>query len=367
MRGKASERLVSVQILRGIAALLVLAIHVNDVVHDYIETPGHRSQIANFAQWHQFGAIGVDIFFVISGFVMALTMARYRDRPGAFIVQRYLRIAPLAYFIAASWMLVLVVIGQPFSAASILSVITLVPVLPTYTRPVLDAMWTLSFEFVLYFIVCAVLAVRLGPRTLLGVLMVLASIGLFIEPSIALLRWFTHPILYEFALGVAAFLIFKSRMVPRGVTIVTAAAGGGLLIGQALFGPGIPADPALLIGGRTAIPRVIQWAIPVFLVFNLLVLWRPGTNGLTRIAQRIGDASYSIYLTHLPLLILWAPALHIQPDLAWLLLVAVCIQVGVVTHHYIEKPLLRRFAGRETRPQRDADEFPDPQPLGEEV
>ena len=98
------------------------------------------------------GAIGVDLFFVISGFVMALTAARFTGAHGAgtFLALRFVRIAPL-YYLACLAMLVLVFNpGAQLGRETLLNSITFIPVFDDgrYSWPVHYLGWTLAFEFV---------------------------------------------------------------------------------------------------------------------------------------------------------------------------------------------------------------------------
>src|SRR2546423_8357122 len=136
MPGDQPNRLVSVQILRGVAALLVVWLHLN-VALSGVRSEAGPSAIGAFAQTYPFGGIGVDIFFLISGFVMAFTMQQYDGKPLRFIRQRFLRVAPLAYLTAATWIGILLAMGKPVAFDGILSCITFVPVLPQYTEPTL--------------------------------------------------------------------------------------------------------------------------------------------------------------------------------------------------------------------------------------
>ncbi|MEA2964715.1 MAG: exopolysaccharide production protein ExoZ [Alphaproteobacteria bacterium] len=89
-----SSSLVSIQALRAIAALLVFWGHAINAVHQKIE--------ADFP--HLYGPFGVDLFFVISGFVMVYSSERLFGQPGApitFFVRRLARIVPL-YWLATA-------------------------------------------------------------------------------------------------------------------------------------------------------------------------------------------------------------------------------------------------------------------------
>ena len=344
-------KLDSVQILRGVGALLVIGIHLNNWLEARKAVIG-PSHIAYFANWHQFGAVGVDIFFVISGFVAGLTMNRYDGRTGTFLRQRFLRIAPLAYIFSALWILRLHLLGQPIPLAGVWSTIVLAPILPTYHIPTLDVLWTLSFEFTLYLLTCLVLLLKRGPVTLFGLLSVLATIGIFVRFDFAPLRFATHPMLYEFALGILAFLLFRDRRLPRWALWASFVLGAGALVLQALLGSGIPANPALAISGESALQRVVQYALPSFLLLNFLLTWDAGQGWLSRLATLIGNASYSIYLVHLFVISMTIRYIHLPPDGRWIVLFALATVSGIVVYLWVERPLAKLTAwGEKTKPE----------------
>ncbi|HJQ15521.1 MAG TPA: acyltransferase [Allosphingosinicella sp.] len=335
-----SSKLDSIQLLRGAGALLVVGLHINNWLYAQQARIG-ISHIAYFANWHQFGAVGVDIFFVISGFVIALTMTRYQGRTGTFLRQRVLRIAPLAYLFSAFWILRLHLLHQPVALAGIWSTIVLAPILPRYHLPTLDVLWTLSFEFTLYLLTAAVLLARRGPATLLAVLSLLGTIGLFHSFGYPLLRWATHPLLYEFALGVLAYLLWQGGKLPRWTIVASGTIGAGALIGQALLGSGVAANPALAISGETALQRVVQYAFPSFLLLNFLLTWQPGRNWAVRLGAWIGNASYSIYLVHLFVVAMTIRHLHMPPDARWILLFVLATIAGLAVYQFVERPLVK--------------------------
>jgi exopolysaccharide production protein ExoZ len=344
IRQAPSGKLESVQILRGTGALLVIGIHINNWLHarEAVIGPSH---IAYFANWHQFGAVGVDIFFVISGFVTALTMNRYLGRTGFFLRQRFLRIAPLAYIFSALWVLRLHVIGQPFPIEGVWSTIILAPILPTYHIPTLDVLWTLSFEFTLYLLTCALLLLKRGPVTLIVMLAILGTIGIFVRFDLAPLRFATHPMLYEFALGALAFVLWRDNRLPRWALWASFLAGTAALVLQALLGSGIPANPALAISGDSTLQRVTQYAFPSFLILNFLLIWKPRQNWLARLATLIGNASYSIYLTHLFVISMTIRYLPFPPDGRWIALFVMATVVGIIVYLCLERPLAKLSSG----------------------
>ena len=102
MTAQAQERspatFLTIQALRAVAALLVVLLHA-------LETWGERvDPAAPGVNWEN-GASGVDIFFIISGFVMVISSQRLVDRPGAwrtFLQHRVIRIVPLYWLLTTA-------------------------------------------------------------------------------------------------------------------------------------------------------------------------------------------------------------------------------------------------------------------------
>src|SRR5262245_20527151 len=83
------SRIVSIQYLRAAAALMVVFFHAEGMAAEYF----------NIGCLPSFGAVGVDIFFIISGFIMWVTTAPERTTASSFIVNRIVRIVPLYWLV----------------------------------------------------------------------------------------------------------------------------------------------------------------------------------------------------------------------------------------------------------------------------
>lgn len=252
-------KLRSIQVLRGIAAMAVVAHHAFDS-----GTP--------------IGAAGVDLFFVISGFIMATCTGGRRS--GEFLADRAWRIYPLWLIAVTPWLLM--------TSPTVLVVIRSLTLWPVYGHqfidPALGVGWTLSFELLFYLGFALALATRPAvPLLVFGVFFIL---GLRTNQ---LLFWYLgSPLTFEFLLGVAI-----SRL-PRRESLGIATIALGLIwfalspstfYNQA-FGPG-------------ALFRVLAWGIPVaMLVYGTWSLERRLGGRTIDVPVLIGGASYSIYLFH---------------------------------------------------------------------
>jgi peptidoglycan/LPS O-acetylase OafA/YrhL len=140
--------------------------------------------------WARLGAAGVDLFFVISGFIMA-TIAK--PSAGRFLFDRFWRIFPLWLVAVTPWLIALRP-GPSIIAASL----TLWPVYHQFTMPALDVGWTLSFELLFYVAMALGMRTRAAvPLTLFGV--ALAAGALTHAP---IFDYVGNPMIFEFLFGV---------------------------------------------------------------------------------------------------------------------------------------------------------------------
>ena len=310
--------LLSIQYLRGLAALTVVLHHVGWVA---------------FPQ----GAAGVDVFFVISGFIMVHVAGRARS-PAAFLWARALRVLPLYWLLtalAAAW--------RPGDGTGrVLASLLLWPTLRADGEwaPILVQGWTLTYEAFFYAAFALALLVPAHRRLLaltggLGMCVLVANPPLFVTPG------FSPVMLVEFLGGAWLAQAWRAqRVLPPRV------AWGALVSGVALI--------AMQPGGTVLPWRVMAWGGPSVLVLAG-ALGIEAASRLPRLPalRLLGDASYALYLTHV--MVMWAakPLLAQFPlPVALPALVAACIGVGIAVHLWVEVPMMALLRGwaRRVRP-----------------
>lgn len=296
-----APRLASIQALRGLAAALVAFCHAPFAL------PGTASGLAAKAWLAPIVAplvVGVDLFFVISGVVMAAAIDG--DRPPApkhFLLKRALRIYPLyALTLAAILPSVLAGTGlgaRPVDVGTLLLNLSLLP----QSDLILTQGWTLTHELLFYGIVAVSLALGLRRRLpvlvagLAGVALVQAATGARLANGY-LLSCF----LLEFLAGLLLYRV-------RGVLAAQLGGWRGVAacaLALADFG---------LVAATGGVPDALSEPVRVALYGGVAVLMIAGALGLEggglpwrvpaavrRVARRLGDTSYSIYLFH-PMLI----------------------------------------------------------------
>jgi exopolysaccharide production protein ExoZ len=333
----------NIQVLRAVAALLVVFVHLDVFLRALAIEP--------------FGHGGVDLFFVISGFIMVYTTRARPLTPAAFMLNRVTRIAPIY------WLITLAVYSVALVAPSLLQATSSDPVqlgksllfIPFQksnglVQPVLFVGWTLNYEMFFYALFAFGLMFRplaLGAAVVVGLLGALVIGGLVVRPEGPVAGFYTRPILLEFAAGMALGTLGSQ------VKIQTAW-GRALLVALCLVGLAATAFVPLVWPEAS---RVITQGIPSVLVVASAVLLHQsgvqlaGSGRAKRALLLLGNASYSLYLTH-PFVTQAAQKLGKRLGLSPLVVVpsmlvtlALVCAVGIITHLLIERPLTRLAKG----------------------
>ena len=316
------ERLDNIQGLRAVAAMLVVVLH----CYGLGTKSGHdMTFLAGADPW---GNAGVDLFFVISGFIM-VHINRDRAMSGwRFLGNRLLRIAPLYWFVTGLFALsiargIMAPVdagpGQPWTSLLFLSQ----PL--SGADPLLYVGWTLEYE--MFFYLCFAASMAIARKTGVDLMVPLFA---FVIGAIVLLG--VGLVAVEFLFGA-----LLARLLPGAGSARWA--GLGLLLGGAAL-------LALSYGDAAAYAlRVLYYGVPAAMIVAGAVLLPQRAGAL---ASALGDASYSLYLIHLfALAFMFAllPTDNGWASLAMAIGAAQLYAVGV--HRYIERPLngIARIAG----------------------
>ena len=243
------------------------------------------------------GAAGVDVFFVISGFIIWTVGSRAESAPGVFFWRRLTRVAP-AYWLVTGVVAVIAAFWPMFLPQVSLSTRHLVLSLLFIQHhdpnglafPVLPPGWTLDYEAVFYacFTARPVRAARLRFRLILAALGAIVAFG-FADPPIYGLG--ANPMMLQFAAG--AWLAQRAQL-GRSPILPE--------IGAALAAIGLALLAAMgLTGLRSDLWRPLLWGVPAaMIVAGALALEPVRALSRRRALVALGDASYAIYLCHLP-------------------------------------------------------------------
>jgi exopolysaccharide production protein ExoZ len=300
------QKLRSIQVLRAVAACAVVVLHAYPEAHAPIGNAGY-------------GAAGVDLFFVISGFIMA-SVAQGRTA-GQFLRDRLWRIYPLWWVAVLPWLFMV-----PRGPTFILSSLSLWPIYAGgYYVPVLKVGWTLSFELLFYLGMTLAIATRAAAPLALYALFLLGAL----TTANPLLHFIGNPMALEFLMGVLVARLPRHRalglLIPLGLSLF------------ALTSPGI-GDVEASLGPQWALSRVLQWGVPAALVvWGVLSLERLFKHRRFDLPVAIGDASYSIYL--------FPPLAALGLAFTWPIRLGIALATGWAMHILVERKLLAARKG----------------------
>ena len=344
------QALYNVQALRFFAALAVATSHIADLLIP------HNPRNAWF--WTVPWTAGVDLFFVISGFMMVLlTHGTFGSHQAAssFLLRRAARIVPAYWFFSAVLVAVVLLAGGRLkgTTATLDQIMTSFTFLPWprsdgQLNPILAQGWTLNYEAFFYLVFALALLHRRGLTALCIAFCALTTMRPFWPEQLFMLRFWSNPIILEFAAGFGlAVLYLKGKRFSDGTALlvgITAVVSFVALNGVHLG----------------AYNRVAHWGLPALLICASMFLSREpqALGSVQRFIRLGGDASYSLYLSHYLIInvvaLVWKRA---GLDLPWLgvaigLIASICF--SIVFHLHVERRMttwLRRRLEPKARSQ----------------
>jgi exopolysaccharide production protein ExoZ len=261
--------------LRALASLSVVAFHLSD----------------RYGSSLLVGSSGVDIFFVISGFIMWVTTADRSVRPAVFAMRRVVRIVP-NYWLATAVTALLIIArpnfmyGHELDLSRFFGSLLFLPTLSgSKLLPVVLQGWTLVFEMIFYVVFTFSLFARQEYRVYVLATALIAMVFLHERSSEAHIEAVTDPILLEFLAGVLLAVLFRNIAIAPGAAIVLAVSGAiGIALSEFL---------------KPACYEPIKFGIPaIMLVAGGVFYERSGKLANVPFVRFLGDASYSIYVWH---------------------------------------------------------------------
>ncbi|WP_193336536.1 acyltransferase family protein [Devosia beringensis] len=337
------HRFLTIQYLRGLAAMLVLASHalLYPLVGEHLG-------------YGRLGWLGVILFFVISGFIMVVVTGEERFSARDFLRRRFIRVVPLY------WIATLLAAALAFAAPQLFKttvydgtqLLLSLLFIPFYNpasgglHPLYKLGWTLNYE--MFFYVCFALLgfLRVGPRVLWLTLAFtgLAGLGLLLQPQAAIPQFYTSFMPLAFCAGAWLGLATLRGTLGRLSRQVTAAIA---VLGLAALVEGFVWDRHLVEDGGAFVGLLVFAAALVLLAVRL----EPRLKRLA-LFEQIGDASYSIYLSHIYVVAILSGIAfklldpgNLLVDLAIAALtLAGGVAVGWVLYRRVEQPLLARVS-----------------------
>lgn len=346
---KQNSNLNLIQVLRGVASLMVVLFH----------TTGNAKEILNkkfYFDFFLFGYSGVDIFFVLSGFIITYTSMRWIERKDQllpFIKRRFIRIFPSYWIIIGLFLILQLLLPSfykthySFSLSNFFSTLFL---FPGHTM-VNGVSWTLSYELFFYLLFSLVFVIpnKKWAFYLFAVyalvIIALPFLGKDQGYSNEWLKLISDPMNVEFFMGVMAALLIPR--IPQKLSLPFMIIGGALFLVSGIF---TDHKYYLFTNGYN---RILLFGVPSFLIITGLVKFELSRNiNIHNALRLLGEASYSLYLLHLPLLaagIKMIARLNIQNNiilqLLLLIIVAIICYGSILFYKWIERPIINKLNG----------------------
>ncbi len=334
-----TAKLNNVQLLRAYAAIAVV----------YAHTGFH------FGPLHPLGAFGVDLFFIISGYIMARILNSEHTRQ-YFLRRRLLRIVPPYWFFTFLVYFAAILAPQMMvhTRSNILQLFKSLFFIPFMKdigiRPMLFVGWSINYE--IFFYVALAIGLAIAPRRAAwigsGIILATLTVCSFIAHPGPVVQFYSDPIILEFVMGVLGFYVcqsigpIRSASIKSILMVVGAAAALALTVTEGFH--------LYFTQYRTVFFGIYAWVA----VCAAVLLASNGWDTRNKLLILIGDASYILYLIHAFVLDIFDRALarHLGHWLSNSTLtgmaigITVSVILSIVLHLYAERPLLRLLTTR---------------------
>ena len=346
-----------IQLVRGVGALLVCSFHMKTLLN----TPTFAYGNFLFGS----GAIGVALFFILSGFIIVYTTqnsGHNLDSVRLFALKRVVRIVPLYYLVTLIWIVGLGQVGYYLlhNPDLLLRAFTFVPpfsrsVGPSFGFPPVVVGWTLYYEMLFYLIFCISLFFGKFRYAVLSFIILALVIGLPMLMGSAVdfsgsrsygfsfryLEVMASPVMLYFLLGIGIGWVYLSSFSIKSRALIMLMVGSSLIyFWLAYFGD-----------GRFANSVLTNLLTCGALLFSLLMLHKNRVVVVSNLFVYLGDISYSLYLVH-PLVIVFLPKILKNVGLAglakgptlYVLALIFILALSMVSYELIERKILNRIS-----------------------
>jgi exopolysaccharide production protein ExoZ len=291
-----ADKIISVQILRAFACLIVLLLHF----------------FSSFLKINFNGALGVDLFFVISGYIIAASITRLPvgNKSGIFFINRFARVAPYYYLITLLFLIMSAFILKEL--VNINHVVVSILFIPHAGDPVLFMGWTLLHE--LFFYTFVALLLRFTGSVLKITLIYLSFLCAirFVPDWIYIITFIKASTNFTFIYGLIIYLcydkiieLFKKpviQVVSLIIFLLVLMYSSDIPLSQQQLRT-LPAigyyfrDIGFLLNINYGVPRALLLGLPAALLFATILSFESvlKEQGHT-ILVKLGNCSYSIYL-----------------------------------------------------------------------
>lgn len=341
------NNIISIHYLRGMAALMVVAYHNKQYLNNVY------TQVDLGDIFFRGGAFGVDLFFMISGFIIALSTKNENSSKVEFALKRFFRVYPVFIVCLTS----LILLNPVYSEKEIIRSIFLAgtnysDAAPFFGYNILFPAWTLSFEVYFYIIFLASMAISHKYRILISsVLLVLPTLvlqkvfngSISLESSVKLnldstlpigfLNFIISPMLIEFVIGMVTFKLSQYFYLIKNEKYISFILFS-LFICLYFYGYRYDFGPV----------NFGVWAFT--LLVSALLIEKNIMKNNSVILKKLGDISYSLYLVHAIVMIIMIkyqksiPMYDVNGISKFTMVLSISLFVSLYVHKYIEVPIL---------------------------
>jgi len=338
MQNKPVQTLNNIQMLRAVAALLVVFHH---ALPHYAAMGGKIALISSLSEW---GFVGVDIFFVISGFIMAYTTfnkERTFDNAKTFFKHRLFRIY-LGYWPFFFVMLLILFVTNPQKISDLDVVGSFFLINVDMFQLVLPVSWSLSYELYFYFLflftfIFSIKQLYVLIPAFIGLILLLVLYSFF--NSEFQQHFFYSHFLLEFFAGVLLYMykdhLIRSWMLPISLLIVVVAYSYGITYET-----------------KNGLFRVLTFGTgALFIVLGALILEQKNSYRAGKQFEALGNASYTLYLSHLIIIqLFYLVGLRgffssegvALPLIGLLIMISLTVIFSLIYYQKIEKPMYQK-------------------------
>lgn len=356
--------LYSLQYLRGIAALLVVLYHARGELNNIYA----QSNLGNIL--FNYGYIGVDLFFMISGFVIMLSTEK-DSSVRSFIVKRFFRLYPVYFICLVSCALIFTKpIDINYLKALFFINLNFEKSAPWFGYSVISTAWTLTYEIIFYIIFSFAMSISWKNRFYISTAIIIASVsilGILYNGEINLsgystlndpsapwvLKLFASPMLLEFVAGMVIYQIYNYAKIHSFKKI------SAPLLFISVF-----AFIFFYMSGYNGGHGLLNCGVYAFmLLLSLSIFETTREIKLNKVLDWMGNVSYSLYLVHTivitVLLKKYLPVPFYNPKLGFsnvLLIVGVSFAISHILFHIVEEPsrkVARHLAPRAAKVKRN--------------
>jgi exopolysaccharide production protein ExoZ len=335
-----------IEAYRGIAAIAVVLYHTARHFDKNYGIPALESVF-------QFGHAGVDLFFVISGFIILFVHFDDVGRPDRiwhYLGRRLTRLLP-AYWVAVALTIAVSQLGG--HSTNLSDIVRAILPMPISTEPLLGVAWTLQYEFIFYAAFAVLILNRAAGLALMAawLIAVACTTATGWHPRLPSAYWGIFNV--EFFAGMAVAYRLRRDGLPRYKIV--------LWTGIVLFIAAALAEDLGWMDGYTSFARLAYGLPSAMILLGAVETSRRSSTQVPRFLRTLGSASYSLYLFHFFFIgLLWKIWLAaglgatVSPAIGVAVFAALAIAGGIIMSRLVEYPLMRLirepFGRRSRRP-----------------